>query len=342
MPLYLLFIWQIVTTLLNSGDIRSVLGNIVTFFAASILTMDLIRMNPRHALKDLVTLFTGIMILQYISFITHFMGYSGDQGYVNRFNYFLGIRVNISSFFFFAICLSLLYAQISYISGWVKAGLIIFMGIHFIISEFVSTAIVGVVIYALILLGARSIRSRKILKFLIIMLLCSAILFAFIGRTESFQYFLVDLLGESISISGRTTLWKQAIQGMNGVHLFIGHGMGLSIFQIGRAFQSYSAHNQYLNILYYYGLPGIILYIMLTINQIRAALYNKRKIDFNILACIITVLICQVATTIYEMPFFYIFYIVSCYSNLIPFKDDASEMETDKQRQISTEGKNYV
>jgi len=310
-----LLFWEILTTAINTGSVYLILVRNLPLFSTACLAYILIKGKGQRAIEGISTMFMLIMILQYISYITHFLGLSGDQAIVNRYNYYLGIRVNINKIILFSIFLALWNVKVDRFKGLIKLAIVLFTGIVFIIGESVSTSIAGVFIYAIMLIFPHIIRSKRVWRSIMIFFVAGVILFAFIGRSAYFNRIITDLLDESITMSGRTQLWEQAIKNITGITWLIGRGYGNGLyFSLGSAFKTTMAHNQYLSTILNYGLIGMFFFVMLYIKQIRYSVQDN--INHNLLASIVAMLLIQIPASTDDMVYFYIFYIVSLNTNV--------------------------
>ena len=315
-PLYLLFGWCTFTTLINGCPFVTYIKYFTPFFASAVLTYLLIKIDIVRAYSDIATILAIILILQFLTFLFNPFGYITEGGY--RLNYLLGNRVSINKILFFAIYFSVSNIKISKKSGILKTIIVLFTGLIFVFGEKVSTSIVGTFIYTFIFIFSRIIKSKRMWRNIVILIIVLAISFAFIGNMEYFQYLLVDILDEGMTMSGRTLIWEQAINNLHGIHWLIGNGYGNDYqFYLRNVWASGKAHNQYLSTIFNYGLIGLFFYIILYNYQFRSAINESKKININLLSCLITMLIIQIPASTYDMVYFYIFYIASCYAPLL-------------------------
>lgn len=311
-PIIIFLLWEIVTTFINYTGFLGIVQINTKFLLVIFLVSTMIKYNPEKVIKYISTLFVIIMIVQYVSLVTHAFGFSGDQAFVNRYNYFLGIRVNINKIILFAIFMVLTYITINRIAGLIKTIIVCYTGIVFIIVEDVSTSIMGVALYTMILIISLIIKNEKMWRNLLVFFFLVAIGFAFLGSTQAFRYLLEDILNEGLTMNGRTLLWEQAINNIHGVHWIIGNGYGHNyLFSIG-SFAVHSAHNQYLSTLFNYGIVGLALYFSMCYNQIAQIKYIKNTfLRNNLAAVLVSLFIIQIPASTADMTYYYIFYVIT-------------------------------
>lgn len=329
MYLWLLLLWECLATVINATDVIEIIKRSSAFFSVSVLTYLLIKKNNKNAIISISTIFTIIMLLQFLTYVTHVLGYSEDQSIDNIYNYFLGIRVNINKIILFSFFFTIWNYKLNPQTGIIKLIIVVTTGLCFVIGEGVSTSLVGVALYGTIFLISRIIKEKRIWKVVIFVLFCIVVGFAFVrklGHIQLFQYILVDLLNETTSFNGRFSLWEQTINNIRGIHWLIGNGYGNRfIFTLGIGFRTNLPHNQYLEILFNYGVVGAVFYILMLSSQVKVAVNRGYEMNVNLLACIISTLIINVPAHTADMVYFYIFYTASLFANSVT---------TDKYRKV--------
>jgi len=322
LPFCVLLIWQTFSTVINFTGITGIVARNAKFFSAVIITTELFDKNPKKTTKNIATIFTLIMVVQYISFITHIFGYSYDQSIDNIYNYFLGIRVNINKIILFAFFFSIWNILLNPLSGTIKTVIVLFTGLSFVFGEHVSTSIIGVFIYAAVLLMFVFIRNKRMWHGVIILTVVSVVSFAFIRRTEYFERLLIDLLNESLTLNGRVDLWEQAINNLHGLKWIIGNGYENNyLFFLGNSFRTNLTHNQYLQYIFNYGFVGLALYVYMCYFQAHKATNKNEFVNANLIACLLSMLVIQVPATTDDMVYYYIFYAASMYINSVKLSD---------------------
>lgn len=312
MLIHLWFFWMGLATVLNTGSLHSAIQFIYPLLSVLVLTYFLSQSRPYDYIKYISLIFSVMLLANLITF---FQGglYDNDIYYKA---YFFGIRVNISEILVFAYAISLISAYI----GGRKERLIclvgIFSGVYFIIAEWVSTAILSSVIFAAIILISILTKSfpgqRKFIWFFGIVLMIAVGLFVLNPDVNRFSWVVEDMLGESLTMTGRTELWSSAIEQLDGIHWIIGNGFNHGIrFVTSNGFSATTAHSQYINILFNFGLIGIFIYIALYVSMLRKFMRIK---DFFTRSVVIAVffatIVMGISTTTYHTVYFYVWYVI--------------------------------
>jgi len=310
--LYAFMIWILLTSLFNGTSLDEVIKLIYPIFSSVVLTQYIIEKDKKKGLVALAIFFAIFMLIEAISALTHCFGdvYVGAwQG-----NYFFGIRVNVCFLLPYAIGLNLLYSKIDKKKGNFFWGLTLICSIYFVIYESVSTSIVTIAVILVGLLILHLYRFRKeLLKPTIAVLIFLCAGFALIGsRAEIFRWLLVDILQEDITLSGRTLLWKQAFEYLQGLHWIYGYGYKHNFqFTISWWFASDHPHNEYLEMLFCYGVIGLGIYIKMVVKQFQAVWnINNREVRDIMLATLVSIVVMHISSHNYMAVFPYISYVV--------------------------------
>lgn len=196
--------------------------------------------------------------------------------------FFLGIRTRAIDVALPAMIFSMLYAvlQLQSHKKW-KAVMIPLLVIvpyfWFSCVEKVSNGIVCSILMVLLLLFGENIDAKK-LKWMYIASVLLNIAIVFFRVQNLFQWLIVDILDESLSLSNRTFIWDAAILKwiQSAGTILFGNGIGLKdsfyVSDMG------NAHNQYLQFLVDGGFVKLGLYfamIFISIEKIRNAQRSK-------------------------------------------------------------------
>ncbi len=317
LPIWLFLCAGGLATYLNSNAYTVYIQLFVTVFSSVVISYFYIKLRGYRGVQNITVLFAVFMI---INTITQLTGgtvklQTNNVGYSQyRVFFFLGIRVNVSILFIFSVILSLIIilTSISQIRAIAVTGII--ASLYFIVAETVSTAIATFVIFIAVLILTRIIRSTKMWRNITIFIFIFALLFYFVSiNSDIYAWFISGFLSEDITFNGRTYLWEQAISGMKGWHWLFGNGMRSTYFTIGETFSAYTAHSQYLNILYYFGLFGLAAYFYMMYNQFKAAyLISDQKIRSIMTAGNIAIIFMGIPTTTFNDGYMYIYYVIAC------------------------------
>ncbi len=323
-PLFVFIFWIVVSSAFNEVNAIDAVKLVYPIFTCSILVQYYIRCKGKKGLSSMAVLYAVIMIIQVFSALTHCFGeiYSGAwQG-----NYFLGIRVNISFILPYAMGLNLINSKIEKRSGRIFLYLTFISGVYFSIYEEVSTAIVTIAVLMLSLLVLDSYRyDRRFLKFVLILVIIFSAGFAFIGlKTDLFTWFFVNVLNEDATLDGRTILWEQVFDYLKGTHWIYGYGYKHNFkFTISWWFKGDHPHNEYLEMLFCYGIIGLVLYINMYMVQIRQILKNNYKKIVNIaLSTMISSIAMHISSHNYMSIYPYICFVIFMNINQLVVNSD--------------------
>ena len=342
-PLYSFFAWILMCSVFNSTGVLSTLKYIAPLICASSISIYVLEEHREKAYDVIAWIFAVLLIIQAFSLFTHFFGIYYSQGQIVNY-YFFGIRVNINKIFPFAVY----FAFMSYKYGVNRKPycLIITLvcGLYFSIVEKVSTSIVGFAIGIMVFLATALIHNKHFWRYMAIIFLvvCVAFVFAYSERKGMLDWLFTGLLGESSTMSGRTLIWEQALSNIHGVHWLIGNGYGHDIyFYLGQHWAAHATHNQYLGIIFNYGIVGLLIYAKMCIIQIRT---NKANMAENysriFMATFLAILFMQIPASLYERTYYYIFYVVSVYSpTLIRANNENKTKNNNKQVLTITQSK---
>lgn len=330
-----------VSTLLSDGSLKQFVIFAGGVFACSVCTCRMISMCGRRALNMIAVLLSVLVVIQGITILTGGIKEEIDANNIRNILYFFGHRVAISDVLTYSFALALLAYPAANRRERVLHILGILAGTGFALYEKVSTAIITVLVFAAVAVGVNLMRGRRRWQIICIALLVFALVFVLSGGfTRSFGW-LLSGLGEDMTMNGRTLLWAQALDQMSGADWLIGHGYGHSVFfNIGNWYVN-TAHSQYMNVMFDFGILGTVPYIVLCCRN----LFDIRKIADNrrravAYAAIIAVVVTGIPTTIYKSVFFYIYLvIIGCWDELeIPGQERGVRLNLRREPAVSRAG----
>lgn len=206
--------------------------------------------------------------------------------------------------------------------------IVIVSTVTFCFSEWVSNAVVALILYAMLLYLFYK-RPKLAKSFGIVLLFLSLIVaYLIIGVRiqDSLSWLIVDFLGEDITMNGRTTIWDSVLSQMGGIHWVYGFGTrdnaNFTVSLLNSRTTS-ATHSQFLHVLYYYGIVGMALFYAIPIKGI---IRNNKHNDFRIRGVLITTLSILMLTGISEITCdttcYYVFLAVVNYSELIKTEEE--------------------
>ena len=314
-PMWCFFaIMLLCTALMNTSVVQGSLITVLRMFTVTVLTDYMMSKDKYLTLRWIACIWGVLMILEVLSMIFHFFPGHVSENNIPLNNYLFGIRVEINQYLIYIIAF-LGFAYFVNQIGRILPILVILGGVYFVIAEKVSTSITGLLAFVAVYVATKVVKSARAWRILIILLIAFIIVFVIDRNTLIFESFFVGFLNKDLTLSGRTILWEQALSQMKGIHWLFGYGytppaalhLNVAVFN--------HPHNQYLQMLYNFGIPGFITYMVILFNQIkqiRLIKKNKQIKSVYIASLIATLVIC-----ISSRNFFYltaqIYYVIAYY-----------------------------
>lgn len=159
--------------------------------------------------------------------------------------------------------------------------LFIISGVIFTVNQGVSTGLFVIALFIFIVVSFRISFLRKIICnvtnyfFLCISTLIMNFLIVVMRIQNVFSFLIVNILHEEITFNGRTLIWDCVFEQMKYHNVFIGYGIknyGNKDIKMTAQNQygdylltDRQAHNQFLSVLYFNGIIGLLSYILLMI-----------------------------------------------------------------------------
>lgn len=286
---YFWAIWMLVASALNATDLVAFFKMIYPIFASVILTQYYVNQRKEKIITDFAIVFAVLALINAVVAITGVFGeiYSGGlQG-----NYLFGIRVNISFLLPYALGLNFMNAQIDGRRGIFFLVATVASLVYFVIFEWVSTGIVTIGVFLIVYLFLNIFYfNRRFLKtaVLLFVIVCVGFVF-FMSKLHVFEWFLVGVLKEDVTLDNRTLLWEQAFEYLKGLHWLYGFGFKHGYkFTVSWWFSADHPHNEYLEVLFCYGVIGLAIYVKMIINQVKVTLkMEKSRIQNAVLAMLL-------------------------------------------------------
>lgn len=190
--------------------------------------------------------------------------------------YFLGGK-NSSFFYYWMFSFSYVYAKFRENSEIPLC--FVALSVIFELSLFVCESMNGLLVYGIIVIYLIVSKYKMVFqklfrpKNLLLLLVVGLIMIPFFGESR-FQSFF-DFIGKTTTLSGRTILWKQALDAI-GKHPIFGAGHEFKYYFAYDKIQT-QAHNIYLDYTAKYGLIVLSVLIIMIIHTYRRLSYAKNK-----------------------------------------------------------------
>lgn len=314
-------IWMIVSSVLAGSSLYSAIKNVCPLFIASVMAIHLLQKNFRKGILTISVIFSGMVLANLLTF------FMGGLYQANAYNkaYFMGIRVNISDILIFAVAISLIGANQGKRIHKIICAVCILSGVLFAVLEWVSTALATMGIFALVCLLIKMTykwpKQKRIIRIGGILLIIGIVSFTFNPNVQRYSWLIEDILGESLTLDGRTDIWESCINQIKGMNWIYGHGFDHGYtFAISNGAYVTHPHNQYLAILFNFGLIGLLMYCRMLMNQFTAFIRTGNKaMRMLSVSCTVASIVMGISMTYFSKPYWLVWHII-CIS--IPLNDE--------------------
>lgn len=313
-------------------------GNMDTWQSQAIPIICLAGMVDFGAKRNLAYIISALAWISSIHLlINYFLGSKMVSGLTT---YWLGIRVRIGSYAFpvMAFCLIYLWMECKekrnlqrIIKGLLPSAITFFSSISFFLKENVSTALLTVSVFIIMLIVFSCFpnilaKMARIILLVILLINCG---FVFLGMQDRFAWIIEGMLDRNLTLTGRTIIWNGVLSNMNG-HWIFGHGMGANI-----SFNNYGItyeHNQLLNILFAGGIVAIGVFVGILFYSLSRIVQNKNNFgSIALTAAILAISVEMISEHPFENPLFAALLILAAdfkYINNNWLDNDAGEKRT--------------
>lgn len=311
-PFWILLILMVISTAANDiSAVKSCVECVIRLFAIVVLFEFMMQYNSKLTIIWNATIWTVLMLIEAISEVTDCFGYASTVNSSDLNNYLFGIRNEINQYVIYAFFFCFLAMYIGKMKEKVKLFIVLFSGIYFAVVQEVSTAISGIVVFFVVLLGSKLVKKKVWWRIYLAVLAISIFLFIKLQNTAMFQVILVTWLHEDLTLNGRIILWPQALEQARGIHAIIGFGFSPKYtLRIGSYVVNHP-HNQFIQFIFNYGYPGLVLYLWMMWKSVKKILAVK---DYKIRMISIATISATVCMCISSRNYFYltaqIFYVI--------------------------------
>jgi len=252
-------------------------------------------------------------ILQGTSSRIHVESITGIERYSGLFG---GIRPMANAMFFFSVFFYLKYSLFRPEGRYIKYALIIMLLISFycVFKSYSRSIFLGLFIFwSIALLGLDN--KKYFLVFIIL-----ALLVGFLYQSELQQiFFKTEEFDVETASSGRSFVWAHNINLFINAYSFdekfLGRGLGVvTVGVIGKEWEIWSSHNDYLHLLMQLGGIGLFLYLLIHLAILKEVLYGNigKKIKYFYLGFIFSIIFMNFASGIitYNLPTAQLFWMI--------------------------------
>lgn len=264
----------LVSVMANGQSVYLWFSKVYPWIAAVILVQRYFRRNYKSAINCIAVLFCIIVSVNMISWFLNGSTIAGGSGEII---YFMGIRTRINDVAYLAIAVFLVNCYYKNSFSKVLFGVGFISTVAFIFFEWVSTGLVSIVLMTIIIILAQKYPDtyRGINKIILLALVVICFLIMLFNMQEKFSWLIVDILGEDLSLNGRTLIWRSALNQVRGLDWIIGKGLNNGMrFTVG-VHETGAAHNQFLSILVNYGIVGMFAFLGMAFSVFSIKTENK-------------------------------------------------------------------
>ena len=299
-PMLLIFLWMYPCTLINFGNILKLFETSLRLGCIVILSEYLIERDLKKFIFNASAYWTALMLIELFSAVTNCFGTVNVANNMGRAEalYLFGMKVEIDQYMVYALFFTSLAAYIGRYKHKIQLLLTTLSILLFSIITLASTAFMGMFFFFLLAFCGHFIKNKKQWKYVVIFTAIVSCAYGFIGNTSMFEWLVNGILHEGLTLNGRTVIWAETLKLMSGWKWLWGYGFTPDyIIRLNDYFYVDHPHNQYLQSLFCYGIPGLCLYIWLLYEQIKKIrVIENRKLRKIYIATIIANLIISIVS----------------------------------------------
>lgn len=278
-PIYFIFIFKkvyfvniiifcfltvlIISTIINNGDIHSILLQSISIFSLSLFVTIYAKDNYINLLLAIKKLFFVYIIINLLTLVIFPNGFY-KSGTVLTENWFLGNKNLFVMFFLPYIFAVFRLYEMKYFN---KLHLTDFIGILSIIfSTFIAASATTLVAIFVILFSYFIFKKIRIhSSFLLVFVLFCFYIIVILNATQVFAFIIENILGKTLTLTNRTYIWKDALRWFS-TSKFIGVGLQTASVSKEHLFNFAHCHCTYLHYLLIGGILGFSLFLIFLIS----------------------------------------------------------------------------
>lgn len=313
----LLWGWQLLSTILTTGRIGDWFSNTYPYVAIVILSQYYLRRYGDEFVNSIVWIYAIFLLINYFTWINGGLYIDTTSSYnTERRVYFLGIRNSVG--YFSAAAFPLMVAMWEKKWKWIIPSLSMILTVIFIFKESVSAAIMTLLIFAIGSIFLNSDYRKSPFRYKLIIAIAVALIvgIVFFRIQNLFSVLLVDVLGESINFNGRTIIWDSLLSQIKGAEWLIGHGCGYEKRFIINGLYTNFAHNQFLGVIFDYGVIGMALFVFIHIKLFKSFFITGKSKNKLLFMGIIAILCGGLVEALCDTVYYYLLITVTYYLNV--------------------------
>ena len=276
----------LVSVIANGQSVYLWFSKVYPWIATVILVQRYFKRDYKSAINCIAVLFCIIVSANMVSWFLN--GSTIARGF-GEIIYFMGIRTRINDVAYVAIAVFLVncyyknrFSKTLFVVGFISLAAFIFF-------EWVSTGLVSIVLMAIIIILGKKYPDayRRINKIILLAPVIICFLIMLFNIQEKFSWLIVDILGEDLSLNGRTLIWGSVLNQVHGIDWIIGKGLNNGMrFTVG-VHETGAAHNQFLSILVNNGIVGLSAFLGMAFSIF--SIKTENKILYNVFTATIIV-----------------------------------------------------
>lgn len=296
----------------NGQSVYLWFSKVYPWITAVLLVQRYLKRDYRSAINCIALVFCVIVSVNLFSWFLN--GSTIARGY-GEIIYFMGIRTRINDIAY--ITIAVLLVNCFYKNRFCKIllGVGLISSVGFIILEWVSTGLVSIILMMFIIMMGQKypIVYRKINKIVLLTPVVIIFLIMMFNVQQEFSWLIVDMLGEDLTLNGRTLIWGSVFKQLSGMDWIIGKGLNNGMrFTVG-VHETGAAHNQFLSVLLNYGVVGLVSFLAMafsvfSVKTEKTYLYNI--FTATIIVCFISGISEITCDTVYYMSLLAVAYTV--------------------------------
>lgn len=291
--LFIIFLVELIATLLSkNGDIVTFLELYGRILGYSMYLEKSFSKNPNSSVKTLYWILWVLVLINFMTIILFPNGLYFSARYSNNW-FFMYDNTHIV-WYIAALLICHIDAFINK-KRMISAAILYIMVTYSVFYCMSSTSIVAYLVFLLYVIFHKTLYKVKTMNYKTYLLIFMVfnILFVFLRVQNIFSWFIVDVLGKSLTFTGRTIIWDKVMKFIS-LRPLIGYGMesaGVFTSKMNSIFFTH-AHNTLLDISYKGGIISGVCFFVILLNigkELKKCKYRKMVafISIALLSCFI-------------------------------------------------------
>lgn len=255
--------WRIISTLIN-GHSYAGWGAFLNTIGISLFSYMALSIDPKVFIKGGALTLGAYVIINCLSILLFPAGVYASVKY--SANFFLGYRTTWVPFYVIAFLFVLLWHECDQErASKVWLFMVFFAGIISMVLVWTSTGLVAFFCGGLYLIVCKKKTIAKAINMFTVLTISIGISVGLVlmNLQERFSFLIVNILQKDITLSERLRIWENAVYSIKE-HPWVGVGcINTDTAKMILHWGATHAHNTFLNEMFYYGVIGLALYIVL-------------------------------------------------------------------------------